>query len=294
MVTNLILLNLLVFLVDQFTPGVRGANWLSNLFALRVSLLAHPWEAWRLISYGFTHDPQFIGHVGWNMFGLWLFGREVESKYGRHEFLRMYMAGMVFGGLCWVLLTFASAGYGWSAYAQNKAPEFRLIGASAAVMTVVLIYAINFPYRTFLMFFVLPVPAWLLAALYVLSNIVGARREMLGSGDGTAYTAHLGGALYAAMYYYGYGWRWWPDFTWVHGKWTQLTRWASRSRGPRPSLKIHKPAEEPADFSADDSGDELVLDRLLEKIHQSGESSLTPQERQTLEAVSRRYQKRRR
>jgi hypothetical protein len=62
-----------------------------------------------------------------------------------------------------------------------------------------------------------------------------------------------------------------------------------RLRG-RPSLRIHTPQDKPEDK---DAIPEAEVDRILEKIHSQGESSLTRKERRILESASREYQKRR-
>ena len=109
MVTNLILVNVGVFLLDLVFFNRR----LSEYLALHADLFTHPWNIWQLLTYGFAHEsgqpgtPIVLGnfaHVGFNMFGLWLFGRDVESIYGRKEFLRIYLSLIVLCGLSWVVI----------------------------------------------------------------------------------------------------------------------------------------------------------------------------------------------
>ena len=108
MVTNIILVNVGIFLLDLVFFG----RHLSSYLALHADLLTHPWNIWQLLTYGFAHDagrpgtPIVLGdfaHVGFNMFGLWLFGRDVEGIYGRKEFLRIYLSLIVLCGLSWVV-----------------------------------------------------------------------------------------------------------------------------------------------------------------------------------------------
>ena len=61
----------------------------------------------------------------------------------------------------------------------------------------------------------------------------------------------------------------------------------------RRRLRLHDPKPEESDFEASQRR-EQELDRILEKIHSQGESSLTRAERRILETASREYQKRRR
>ena len=103
--TNLIIITVAIALIDVFTTG---SCWLSNLLALKSDLYRRPWELWNLLSYGFAHAPIAIKdgggiwHVGTNMFMLWMFGRVIEMRLGRAEFLWFYLAAIVFSGLVWL------------------------------------------------------------------------------------------------------------------------------------------------------------------------------------------------
>ncbi len=48
---------------------------------------------WQFLTYGFVHDISGITHLLFNMVGLYVFGRDVELRMGRMEFLRFYLAG---------------------------------------------------------------------------------------------------------------------------------------------------------------------------------------------------------
>lgn len=255
MVTTLILINVGVFIVDALSEG-----WLVDHMALEGDLFRRPWNAWQLLTAGFLHDPQSLRHIGWNMFELWLFGRDVEAIYGRKEFLRLYLSLIVLSSLVWAI----------SAAAMHRSGP--MLGASGAVVGVMILYVLHYPHRTFLLFFVVPVPAWLLGTMCIVQNVLG-----FGTGMGEiAYEAHLAGAAFAYVYY-ATGWnlgRWLPG------------GFSLRALKPRPKLRVHEPDREE---SLTDQ-----VDRILEKITREGEQSLTAQERHILEDASRRYQQRRR
>ena len=146
MVTNLVIVTAAVFLVIMFTRD----NWLMNTLAAEPSVVVKPWLLWKLVTYGFAHDPEQIGHIFWNMFGLWIFGRDIEMVYGRKELLRIYLFALVLGSLAWCLREYFADG------ADSKAV---LLGASGAVTAVVLLFVFHYPKRTILLFLVLPVSA---------------------------------------------------------------------------------------------------------------------------------------
>ena len=273
-VGTLIDINAAVWLADLFSPetaitrnGQVAGRWLSDHLAANAHTLTEPWLWWRFLTAGFTHSPADIWHIAGNMFALFVFGRDIEARYGSREFLRVYLAMLVFANVAWCLLTRMTVGV--------ESPG--LYGASGAIAGVVVLYAFNFPQVTFLLFFVFPVPAWLLGIGFVAYDIYGAMGGIHGSH--VAYAAHVAGAAFALLYYQR-GWNL-----------TRLTdsvfRWPKFPSRAKPRLRVHNSDIEPPhpDLSAE-------VDRILEKIYREGEASLTSQERHTLEKASREYQQR--
>lgn len=261
MVTNLLLINVAIYLVDWlFLSKSSGGAILNDLGALTPQLLSEPWKFYQLLTYGFLHARGPM-HVAGNMYMLWLFGREIEGVYGRAEFLRLYLTMIVVAGLAWVVQQ------------QIVGPTaLAMVGASGAVTGILVLFALHYPKRTILLFFVLPAPMWLVGVLYVAADIFGA----FGSHGGVAYVAHLAGAAFAFVYYRS------------GGRLGSLTRGLPSLKlwGRGPKLKVHDP----------DAGDRQMdrkVDDILEKISREGEGSLTRKERKILEDASRRAQRRR-
>lgn len=253
-VINLILLNAAIYVADMFMSG-RVANALE----LQSNLFQRPWQCWQLVTYGFVHDPRDLTHILFNMFGLWLFGTDVESIYGKAEFLRIYLTGVVVAGLAWAATAAASGGS-------------VLVGASGGVMCLMILFVLHFPRRLLYIWGVLPVPAWALGTLYVAADFLGVQSD-----DLVAHVAHLGGVAFGAVYYYaGF------NLGRLIPRRFSLPSWKLK-----PKLRIHDEAED----RAPDLNQQV--DQILEKISREGESSLTKSERRTLEEASRRYQRRR-
>ena len=265
MVVNLILVNVAVFLADVLI--FHGE--LSSSMAIQSDLLEKPWNCWQLLTAGFAHDPHNIMHVGFNMFALWLFGSDVETIYGKKEFLRVYLSMMILSALVWAIVV-----------GVGERGTSSMLGASGAVNGVMVLYVLHYPRRLFYFWGVFPIPAWVLCTLMIGQDVMGFDRTMRGQGDGIAYEAHLAGAAFAFLYYKT-GWnlgRWLPSFSFKSLK---------RRLKPGPKLRIHSPASREQDLSQE-------VDRILEKISAHGESSLSAAERRTLEEASRRYQQKRR
>jgi membrane associated rhomboid family serine protease len=252
---------------------------LNDIFCLQSDLPSRPWNAWQLLTYGFLHDGpslEFPGpfspwHLVFNMVALWFFGREVEGVVGRAEFLRFWCVAIVVAGLAWV------------AAAQFGGAGGRLVGASGGVMAVLAMFVWYFPRTTVYIWGVLPVPAWALGVLYLMSDLQGAAQ----GGGNVAHVAHLAGALFGIVY----AWRG-LDL----GGLAELPRRLFRA-GRR--LRVVRPDDPPARGSDEDDNEtpqslQAEVDRILEKISRSGASSLTTAERQKLERASRRLKDRER
>ena len=271
----IILINVIIFLADGLlTPYRRematGLGGINNFLALHVGDLSRPWLWWRFLTYGFAHasfghPPGIPWHIVGNMAGLFFLGRSVEQFYGRKEFLRFYLTTIVVAGLAWAL----------ASRLVSTPPDHLAVGASGAVVGVVILFALNFPRQTVLLFFVIPVPAWVVGVLIVISDLFNA----MDSESQIAWQAHLAGAAFAFLYFRN---RW--NLTRISPNWFS-TSWFKR----RPKLRVHNPQRESR--SADDLADRV--DKILEKIHLQGEDSLTSKERRMLKNASRQYQKRR-
>ncbi|MFC1597486.1 rhomboid family intramembrane serine protease [Planctomycetota bacterium] len=259
----LILINVAVYFADGLFFSQTHA--LMDFLSVKVESLTRPWYWWQFLTYGFVHAPH-PGHILGNMLVLFFLGRDVEMLYGRKEFLRLYLALLVAASVVWAVVEML----------QQQPPNTSAVGASGAVMGIVVLYALNFPRRTLLLFFVIPMPAWVAGLLVVGFDVWGTLGK---GGDQIAYTAHLGGAAFAFLYFRS-GW-----------KLSGLTAgWSSPGRRKRrPNLRVHDPDRR----ARQDQEMKEEVDRILEKISREGEDSLTRRERRTLENASREYQKKR-
>jgi membrane associated rhomboid family serine protease len=279
-VATLIGINVLVFIAELFTTGPR-ASWIEHHLALQPDLLEHPWNFWQLLTYGFVHDSSSPWHIVFNMIGLWFFGSEVETVYGKLEFYKVYISTIILAGLANLIISSTS---------QIQGP---LIGASGGVMGVAVIFACHFPRRLIYIYGIIPVPAMVCVIAFVALDFVGtlSTQDPM-KGPSVAHWAHLAGAAFGFLYYRT-GWnlfRLWPR------GWS-----AKRIRMPMrgPKLRVHRESDDEIDEAPPD--DYLTtgrlqkrVDELLEKISRSGEGSLTDEERQFLADASRRYQQQRR
>jgi membrane associated rhomboid family serine protease len=264
MVVKLIIINVVVFLANMFFGGQD--NKIMDALSLRSDALAHPRLWYQFFTAGFAHSPQNLWHIMGNMFGLYVFGRPLEERYGSREFLRYYLIALFSGTIIWGIRNYFFGAPGLTV----------LSGASGGVTATIILFCLLNPKATLLLFFAIPIPAWVFGVFLVLTDLLGHNDP--GSGARVAYDVHLSGAAFALAYWY---------FRWNFGRLpglAALTRMFSsppRWIKPGPSLKVHDPEEYYDNLDAE-------ADRLLEKVNREGLSSLTDKERRVLEDYSRR------
>jgi membrane associated rhomboid family serine protease len=268
-ILSLIVINVVVFLLDSFTAEIKyadgstdGTHWLSRMMAIDQSKF---WQVWTFLTHGFAHASLTtkvgIWHIAGNMITLWFLGRPVEQRMGRVEFLKFYPAAIVVAGFGWAIV-YAIFHSGGNAF---------IVGASGAVSAVVVVFVFMYPKETVYLMGVLPIPAWALGVLLLVSNLFHA----FDPASHIAWEAHLFGALFG-LAYYKLGWK--------------LERfqfgWLSSMFKPRSKLRVHNP----------DAGNEKLqeqADQILAKISAQGQDSLTSKERRIMKKYSQSLRKNR-
>jgi membrane associated rhomboid family serine protease len=133
---------------------------------------------WQLVSYAFLHGG--VGHLFFNMLGLWMFGSELERVWGQRRYWQFLLAGVLTAALAQLLIT---------ALAGSRVPT---VGASGALYALLLAFGMLFPNRVIMPLFP-PIP--MKARTFVI--VFGALELLLGLMDvgGVAHFAHLGGMV---------------------------------------------------------------------------------------------------
>ena len=247
---------------------------------------------WRLLSYAFLHSEGSIFHILFNMLWLYGLGRFVEAKLGSREFLLFYLLSAVAGGLMYAGLELAFPSLGGVRGPDGEPVRIMCVGASGAVMGVILISALWDPFKQ-ISLILFSVPLWVIAGLYVVLETYAVLFQ-IGSGgssaDGVAHGAHFGGLALAYAYH--------PLRLAAGGRVGAPDRAAAAVHLRRREAVRRSPAQgatAPArrsapDAASDDPPDDLEeqADAVLAKIHASGEASLTRRERKTLKLYSER------
>jgi membrane associated rhomboid family serine protease len=237
-VRALIIANVIVFFLQQTVPGIDAAFILVPVYML--------YRPWTLVTYMFLHGG--FTHILFNMIGLYFFGPKVEARLGANRFITLYMLGGIAGGLLSYVL----------------APRNAILGASAAIYSVMTAYAMYWPRDRILIYFVLPMEMWLAVVIFAGIDLFGG----ISGGGTTAHFAHLGGLATGFLY----------------------VKWLGASSGTRKfrSRVVEKVPEKAllnwrrVDPQKVHEVNRDELNRILDKINRSGLNSLTSEEKRFL------------
>lgn len=288
MVVRLILLNVAVFiglLILQLAlmpaaGNAAGARLMREYYVVQwLHSTAEPGELlqkpWTVITYMFVHTE--VGHLFWNMLLLWFGGRLFQDLLGGKRLLGNYLLG----GLC---------GFALFALSQNLLPGLHggmsagIQGASAAALAVFVGIATYRPEMVVNLLLIGPVKLMYIAAVFVLLDLIG-----IGSGDGVAHEAHIGGTLYGFLAAQQLK----RGNDWSLGLVNFLERLRPSGKRRHPRLRVEKP------FSGPRSGGnkhersgvqdaQARVDSILDKISRSGYDSLSREEKDILFKASDR------
>ena len=198
---NLIIINLLLWLatiVFRKTLGIDLVEYLGLHY-----FQADRFNAAQMVTYMFMHDPYSFGHVFFNMFSVFIFGRTLESVWGGKRFLVFYMITGIGAGLIQEITGYISlhdaianteSMIGWS-QTRLVLNNIITIGASGAVFGILLAFGMMFPNaELFLMFIPIPIKAKYFVIGYALIDLFSGLAN--NPGDNVAHFAHLGGMIF--------------------------------------------------------------------------------------------------
>lgn len=109
----------LVWVAQYFSSGfVTQALWYAPVYSMPGNF-----EPWRLVTAMFTHSPTNFFHILFNMYALWLFGRNLEQILGRGLYTSLYLLAGLGGSLAVQL-------WGYTSIDALRTPT---VGASGAI-----------------------------------------------------------------------------------------------------------------------------------------------------------------
>ena len=245
---GLIVANLIVFIIQHMMGGAD----ITGKFALNTFFIKK-YEFWRFFTAMFLHGG--FMHFFFNMFGLYIFGSLAAPVLGAKRFLLLYLLSGTLGNVLWFFVNWNNP-YAW------------LIGASGAVMGVILASAMLLPNIPMMLLFIpFPIKLKTLAVVYIIIEVV----SQIGNPDSqTSYLAHIFGFICGYLYMRFFckeGIEWDPlAALFGKGKKNGLPPgWTDSSA--EPGLKTISREE---------------VERLLIKLSRQGINALTEEEQETL------------
>lgn len=251
--------NILVFILLNLDRNGQ----LADFMILRVGAFRNG-AFWQLLTACFSHES--VWHLFFNLFSLYVFGSLAAPIMGMRKFLTLYVFSGVFGNILFLMSSWDQGGSG-------------VLGASGAVMGVILVAAMMRPnVQMLLLFFPRPISLRTLAIVFLAFDLIN---QLGNAGSQVAYIAHLGGALGAYLVI------WFLSERQI--EWNPLAFGRKRPN----SYERHTPpgwnmAPPPSGKDASDSSSnsrvpsgtvtQKELDYLLDKISRGGINSLTEAE----------------
>jgi membrane associated rhomboid family serine protease len=177
----LIALNVLFFFVE-----LSGGNAFIEKWAFVPSrFLANPIGDFPTILTSMFMHAGWV-HLGGNMLYLWIFGDNVEDRFGHVKFSIFYL-------LCGAAATFAQLAFSTGSNIPN-------LGASGAIAGVLGAYILLFPQRKVKVLMgrsVVPMPALVVIGLWIVLQFFSGMGSIADTADtgGVAYMAHIGGFI---------------------------------------------------------------------------------------------------
>ncbi len=268
----LLISNVAVFLGTKFLENVViGSTPLRQLIEGSFALypLGSGFQIWQLVTYMFMHGG--FMHLFFNMLWLWMFGMELEHIWGSKKFLMFYLICGLGAGISNLIFNYIVG---------QTVPT---VGASGAIMGILLAFGMMFPNRPVFVSFLFPVPAKYFVTFVIGMDLLSG---VAGSGDGIAHFAHLGGAAVGFIYLmidqhrnpFGNLW------TRTLGRLTpadRVNRFSYEKKNVT-DAKYHDVMEHGG------SADQQQIDEILDKISQSGYQSLSEDEKKLLFDASKR------
>ncbi|TNY19717.1 hypothetical protein DMC30DRAFT_399699 [Rhodotorula diobovata] len=192
LVYGLIAINVGVYLAWSYGNALalrfRDASWVRFLqrnFTVSWQNISQG-RVWTLVTSAFSHER--TGHILVNMLSLYFMAPAVMAILGNSAFVGLYLFAGVTASTFSLLVN----------HFVTRNPYYAAHGASGATYGAISFFACAFPKTTFLLFFVVPVPAWLcVSGIFAWDCYNGFLRR----GGMTDSAGHVGGVLAGVLFF---------------------------------------------------------------------------------------------
>ena len=282
LVIRLIYINTAVFVIYALTEIVFmlfnqdvSPIWEWAQLPASFARLAH--QPWAILTYMFMHAG--VMHLVLNMLWLYFFGKLFLFYFSSKHLRGVYLLGGICGGLLFMI------SFNLFPYFSGMVNSVYMVGASASVLAIVAATAYRDPNYTVRILFLGAIRLKYLALIAIGSDLL-----LITSNNAGGHIAHLGGAAaglgFAAGLLKGF------DLTkWINFPIDTLSNAINSIQRPvsKPKMKVHyNEKSKDYQYNAEKKAHHAEIDRILDKIKQSGYESLTSQEKKTLFDISQK------
>ena len=173
--------------------GMFVLSWLAPeivpLLGLQPAVVIFRLRLWQPVTYMFLHAG--VTHILFNMLALWMFGVELERRWGRDFFLKYYFIAGIGAAATTILLSLVPGELGAAMWVSLT------VGASGAIYGLLVAYAMYFPHRPIYIWAVIPIPA---RVFVLIMGAIAFMSSIGGDQGGVANSAHLGGLVVGYLY----------------------------------------------------------------------------------------------
>ncbi|NOY38488.1 MAG: rhomboid family intramembrane serine protease [Chlorobi bacterium] len=260
LVINLLYIILFLFSVSHGSSVVLP--WLA-VPAYLPELIRHPWTP---ITYMFTHQSFF--HILFNLLWLYWFGKIFLEYFDQKKLIAVYILGGLSGAALYIF------SYNLFPALQPLLRQSLAIGASAAIMAVVVAISVYVPDYTIYLLLIGPVKIKYVAlTAFILTSLLDFSSNTGGK------IAHIGGALYGYLYVLRY--RQGKDMSRSFNR--LLDTMASWFKPRKTKMKItYKRPLTDLEYNKKKVENQAEINRILDKISKGGYESLSKAEKETL------------
>ncbi|MBA3664914.1 MAG: rhomboid family intramembrane serine protease [Bacteroidetes bacterium] len=256
---QIIIINVALFLTVNISIHILRLPVLDYM-VLPIGGYSFIYKIWTIFTYMFTHES--LGHIFFNMLLFYFSAQLFHLILGEKKLIYVYVMSGLFGGAFLLICGLLFPGSFSHSY---------LLGASAAVMGVVMVMAIYAPNYNVSLWGLINMPYKYFAALtFVLSTVLDFSLNTGGK------ISHIGGALFGLTY--GYFLKKGIDMFDI--------RFLTRKKKKLRVVSYNKTVEDV--FNERRVNSELRMNELLDKISKSGYDSLTKKEKDELFNLSQK------
>jgi len=251
----LIVINVGIFIIEVLFRIFGMLGLLETIFGLSPYMVIESYKIYQVFTYTFFHPPFLSSafHLAFNMLILYFFGIELEENWGKRIFIKYYLFSTTLTGIIITIIAFVF-----------RYENIFIIGSDSGIYAIMLAYALTYPEREILFMFLFPIKIkYLVIGLVVISLLFAPTSE------GFIQFLMLFGMLsgYIFIRYY-----------------TNIKPYIRKYREKNELKKTRKRIKERIALRKE-------YERILRKIEEEGEKSLTRREKKILKTASMEFGK---